>query len=694
MSTLVRLKLRNRNRYSPEEYSMALNLYICLGKKAYRFLTDKSSRDGSAAHLKLPCERSLLLKLQRMKATPGVCHEAIEMIKYKVNLNDSKNRSAFLLIDEMAIKKGYGYEKSLDKVFGAPDFGTDTHAGTCNSALVMMLVGVTKKWKQPIGYVLNGGPVSSSRLKNMIQEVIEHCAMNQIRLLGITSDQGSNFEAFFKQMSEKPSDPSWPYIIIKTTSQQNHEKSNKLLVLRDPPHLIKNARNFLLRTEPNDTLDHKKGDFMDVKVPDFPTPASWNHIIEVYEKDCVSSLRMLGKIRQDHVYNVGFSTKQKVSIAAQTLSNSMACALKTLGVQKELDRGVFSTASYAMHWNNIFDYLNSLTSKCKVPKRKPLTLAKHNGIQEEIVWLKKLQDLNSHSKQKFILGAIQSLRVVLELSNMLTQEGCKYLSVRSICQDPLEQHFSKLRYLKKNPTAREFYHCYSRCSIQSMLQPSRHGNCSEIMYHESVPEVYVKISVDFQPKPTFSMTKDEVATAMETPQKTDFCSDEESLITENSASYFLGYIMFWFRKPHQLVAGKDVKSCRVCSGLLQDATLKDHLFVMYKDYSTWNKKDKLNYVSADFVNHCIKLNRVFLYVLQKYKRSPNFIKSLINLTVENIPNTYFCNSDLYQRFLKQFYTTRLFHCLKAYNNKHFGTKNIVQGKRSAKEEKLKILKNK
>ncbi|KAF2346255.1 hypothetical protein FHG87_022989 [Trinorchestia longiramus] len=64
----------------------------------------------------------------------------------------------------------------------------------------------------------------------------------------------------------------------------------------------------------------------------------------------------------------------KVKLAAQVLSNSHAAALDT-GVAQTLTKvPIAATNSYCKKMNDIFDVLNSVTSKCSVPLRKPISI--------------------------------------------------------------------------------------------------------------------------------------------------------------------------------------------------------------------------------------------------------------------------------------------------------------------------------
>ena len=123
-------------------------------------------------------------------------------------------------------------------------------------------------------------------------------------MFGITSDQGSNLECAFKQMGSTPSHP-----IIKFNDRE-------YIVYKDPPHLLKSARNFI--------LNHN------VALPgnSFQAPAHWQTLINFYEENQKNTIRLAHKITKKHLFDLKFQNKMKVKLVSQVLSNSCAAAIK------------------------------------------------------------------------------------------------------------------------------------------------------------------------------------------------------------------------------------------------------------------------------------------------------------------------------------------------------------------------------
>jgi len=72
---------------------------------------------------------------------------------------------------------------------------------------------------------------------------------------------------------------------------------------------------------------------------------------------------------------------------------------------------------------------------------------------------------------------IQSLNVLHQVNIKLTQIKFPYLCARRLCQDPLEQHFGKIRQKIKLPTAHDFLKVYGKAAIASLITAPASGNC-------------------------------------------------------------------------------------------------------------------------------------------------------------------------------------------------------------------------
>lgn len=367
----IRLKMRSKNSYSKRQLWISMHAMLTCGARGYQFLRTS---------LHLPSRVTLMNYMRKVKSRPGLSIQSTKLLKVKLNNKSSMEKLGFILIDEVSIRRGLTYDQASDTIIGFEDCGRTRTSNLAVNALVVMVVGVLSKWKQPIGYVLTSGAMKSPQVKVLLEDTLDLLKDEGFVILGITSDQGSNFESAFRLLGSTPEDPRiWV-------------KGDSYIVHRDPPHLIKNARNFL----------HSKP----VNVPFYTYPAKWEHLVDLFILDQRSSLQLAPRLSSKHLFEIRFQSKMKVKLAAQILSNSSSAALDCCVADGSLDASSSATSSYCKVFNDLFDALNSSTSKCAVSLRRPLTSTSKIMIflEEKLIWLQELRDLNKSRRNVFIQG--------------------------------------------------------------------------------------------------------------------------------------------------------------------------------------------------------------------------------------------------------------------------------------------------
>ena len=131
----------------------------------------------------------------------------------------------------------------------------------------------------------------------------------------------------------------------------------------------------------------------------------------------------------------------KVKVAAQTLSNSVASAIRFLESLKSPSfENSGSTADFIIRINNLFDILNSKNKFGKAAKQ-PISLDNidfiENYVQETGAYLKKLRNsegnLIHQGRQKtFIVGFLTTAKSILAISrSLLSRESNSFSYVMS-----------------------------------------------------------------------------------------------------------------------------------------------------------------------------------------------------------------------------------------------------------------------
>ena len=161
-----------------------------------------------------------------------------------------------------------------------------THAG------VFMVQGLTRHWKQPVGYFLSASTISPVELLSKVLECVRKIQSTGLVLKLFICDQGSNNRSMLDQLGVSIDNP---YFCVN---------SSKIFVTYDPPHLIKNIRN-------NMKNHGYKVDGQNI---------CWSVVEKFYEVDAKQAIRFAPNLTQKHIKVPPFCT-MKVYLATQVLTN-------------------------------------------------------------------------------------------------------------------------------------------------------------------------------------------------------------------------------------------------------------------------------------------------------------------------------------------------------------------------------------
>ena len=441
-------------KYTPFQIWLSINIFAACGASNYYLFKNL---------FKLPSICTLRRYLSKLKSEPGVTQSNAHLLYLKVAPKNVHENLCWILMDEMSLKEGIHYDERTDNIVGYCDDGKNRSNAYVNSSLVVKVVGLTRAWKYPLGYFFNHTGMDSQKIAEILLTSIKVLEAEGLEVLGVTTDAGANFDKMFREN------------FAVTESDPFFKLNNKTYyVCKDPPHLVKNARNYL-----------NKGP---IKVPGIEGLAEWKHVVELYDMNNESSMKITPRLTGEAVSGLIFGSKMKVSLAVKVLSNSVSASLRTLVQEGKMEPSALATSAYCKKMNDIFDCLNSLTSKDKNPLRKPLTEncdEKIKFLQESIIWLRDLQEANKdRPKPKFITGMQQSINVVIMLRRLFTEKNIKFLSTRRLSQDPLELFFGKIRNGIQLPTAANFADMYCKIAVASLMRAPITANCQEEGYNE------------------------------------------------------------------------------------------------------------------------------------------------------------------------------------------------------------------
>lgn len=120
----------------------------------------------------LPCQSSLNKLLNRIPLKCGINNHIFATLKEMSQKQSDEDNICILSFDEMSIRRHLWYDQKSDQIQGFQDHGNHgRNSELATKALVFMLTGVRKKWKQPIAFYLSH-TINADRMTVIVKEVI------------------------------------------------------------------------------------------------------------------------------------------------------------------------------------------------------------------------------------------------------------------------------------------------------------------------------------------------------------------------------------------------------------------------------------------------------------------------------------------------------------------------------------------
>lgn len=144
-------------RFSLEEKIMSLALYKTFGS-GYRFLSK---------WFNLSFWRTLSRLLQKIPVGPDINKFLFDNLKMATSHFEPTEKICMLMFAEISLMPYVNYDKTSDEIIGIkkPDI--------CDHALVFMVRGITRKWKQTIRYSFCRGTTKVTIIKNLLVGLIK-----------------------------------------------------------------------------------------------------------------------------------------------------------------------------------------------------------------------------------------------------------------------------------------------------------------------------------------------------------------------------------------------------------------------------------------------------------------------------------------------------------------------------------------
>lgn len=236
----------------------------------------------------LPSTKSLKRLLAKVQLSAGINKIVYEKLRKTIANFSTEDKLCTVIFDEMSIMPQIHYESSKDVLKGFASNGTNQIA---NHALVFMVKGIRRPYKQPVAYYFTNS-MKKFELKTILKEVIKNVQQTGLIVLATVCDQSMvNVGAIEELLKETKAD----YLREGKDRAHNFIEVNnqKIIPLYDVPHLLKGLRNNLL-TKNMTYVDYEDGNKTKI--------VKWEYLQQLYAADkSFGELRCLQKLTEEHI---------------------------------------------------------------------------------------------------------------------------------------------------------------------------------------------------------------------------------------------------------------------------------------------------------------------------------------------------------------------------------------------------------
>ncbi|CAG9783931.1 unnamed protein product [Diatraea saccharalis] len=584
-------------RFSTEEKILCLSLFK-KSAKCYRLLSK---------YFTLPSSRTMKRVLSKIKISEGINKIIFEKIKHSMNDQEVPDRLCTLIFDEMSITPQVFYDSSADKFSG---FASNQDTAFADHALVFMVKGVKKHYKQPVAYYFTSG-LKKNELKELIKSVIKEVLKTGLIVVATICDQSAvNVGAITELIEETKA----TYIRQGKEWQKDvlYLYGKKIIPLYDTPHLIKGIRNNLLNKDLYYTVNNQT------------KTIKWEYFVQIYHADkAQGELRLLNKLTEEHI-NKAKINKMRVKSATQLFSHSVAVVTSHLAARGEVPTECQQLIDFTLLIDNIFDSLNGSSytvSNGKIYKGPLKRNSPHHQLwKNAITILKTVKFVNKVRLTESIAPSVKNLIKTIEGMQTIWQIlNKKYdmdaVLTRNFNQDPLENFFGSIRsYGARNiaPNTVCFEGAYKALMVNNMSSPhSKRANCEEDS-NECLQNLnfYLKEKIDCTPVASENINY-------------NLNLEAYAQLNENDAgqsNYVCGWVITKCLK-------KIIKKCENCrKNILEKNNNINNNFIRRKEYCN---KRWLCYPNAEMEKYFKSIQNIAVSVLKKNVSKNNIKRSIL-----------------------------------------------------------------
>nr|CAH7720854.1 unnamed protein product [Callosobruchus chinensis] len=600
-------RISQGRRYNLEEKLMGLILYKQSGK-GYKALSK---------FFALPGRKTIRQLLHKIPINPGLNEVIFNNLTEVAAGLDENSKYCCLMFDEISL------DPHIDLNVVKQEFeGFETNDEPCRSAviadhaLVFLIRGLVRNWKQPLAYTFCKSSTKTVVLVRLIKKIIMRCQQAGLKVLCTICDQGATNQAAISYLMKYSVagvvDPTRKYFF-------------KIIHIYDPPHLIKGIRNNLLTKN------------LVWESPEQKIVARWSDIEAAYAIDnAAGSLRAMPKLTDCHINRQSIK-KMKVSCATQVLSHTVASVMSLMaragvvGVQGEkLTETAVGTAQVLKFFDNLMDSVNGHSLYPTGGKR--LRCAVSRSTDHFAFWTDARQSLRrmyyqaEGSEERIrppsLVNWTITINGIVDIFEMLECENVNILKCRWLNQDPIENFFGQIRQQgirDTNPTCNHFKNHFKTLLINNFS--SRHSmssNCEDDETKNVILAVKKIVTQDVIPTTTDLGT----FSVHIPPQRMTYMS-------KVSLGYVSGFMTKYVKKY--------ISACANCKGSIFSENPVDewHDLIRAKEY-LHTVSAKLKYCHPDIVRKFAQIYNIVIYVLSQLAYRTNCLTILINFVSSKV----------------------------------------------------------
>ncbi|KAK3933125.1 Transposable element P transposase [Frankliniella fusca] len=430
----------------------------------------------------LPAVRTLQSAVADIKFRPGILHEMFQLLSDLSKILPDIQKDCQIAMDEVALKPGMSYCHSLKELVGKATLSS--HSGDATKALVVLLAGISKRWKISVAVELTnkksvensvkGNDSTGQAYTSLINTVLEKAQAAGLRVCSVSTDMGSDNLAMWKSLGISGGKNKE----VVSSINNPYRPADQFFVMPDSVHLFKAIKKLMEKnrivTLPDDIVQQEN---LPSSIVDY------QHIEDLFEFEKGNELKCAFRLRADNINCKGHFKTMGVGQARAVVCHRSAVGLERMA--KALENPSYKTTAWFIELVNTFFTLVTA-------RHRGLAISKQNpeAYEKAINLIKKTACVFSYmTTGNSFKPAQRGMRVLCNsllglIDYFLEKRGYSFLMLGRFTSDCIENLFSLIRLCQPTPLASQFL---QSLKVVSLSQYSEAIKGSSYDYEESSP---------------------------------------------------------------------------------------------------------------------------------------------------------------------------------------------------------------